>query len=414
MASRKLRAHTRRDYKLLHEGLSDKEISSHSDSSAHSEPESQGDTLPEFFHAHSGLSPRSRRAHDAPRQVSDSSDDDIVSLHNKEASIDGQIARLQAKDRIQAKEAKLAILQGASSRAPKHSSSSRSKSRLPSNKTRPALASAAAVTLQHLRRHKVAKAATSSLKKLSLGMASDTDDSSSDPDSSNDSDSSIDESDVFSHRAKRRLGKVKSGRVAKTHDIVVTPLNWPHTFLRYGHAGKDTVFENLDMPLLVAGELEILKSPSTNKVEKAGRAELLQSLMYNSKIYTWANCLEYFGAILSFIEKGGAWSNSVAFANIQQNTLIHKKLSRSLPSGTGTLTQTAGVKSPQTWYCRSYQSNECSLPEGHEQDFRGKTHKASHICSFCYQTRKLKLKHSERDCSAAKSSGNSKIHANNA
>jgi hypothetical protein len=256
----------------------------------------------------------------------------------------------------------------------------------------------------------VAKDAASTLKKLAIGLSSDSDDTSSDSDSTNSSVSSLDDS----HRHKLRSGKNKSGRVAKTHDSVVTPLNWPHTFLRYGHSGKDTAFENLDMPLLVAGELEIIKCSSTNKVEKAGRAELLQSLMYNSKVYTWANCLEYFGAILSFIEKGGTWANTVAFANIQQNTLINKKLSRSSPSGSGTPNPTAGVKSPQTWFCRLFQSNECSLPEGHEQEFRGKTHKAFHICSFCYQTRRLKFKHSERDCSAAKQSGNSKSHANNA
>jgi hypothetical protein len=132
MESHTLRNQTRKNYKLLHEGRHTKDSavapSSTDDSSSHSEAESHADILPEFFHSKSVHSTRYRRGRDGVRIPSNSSDDDIVSLNNKEASIDVQIERLKLKKRIMAKEATLSSLQGPSS-APKHSSSVRHKKR---------------------------------------------------------------------------------------------------------------------------------------------------------------------------------------------------------------------------------------------------------------------------------------------
>ena len=220
-------------------------------------------------------------------------------------------------------------------------------------------------------------------------------------DHSSSSSSSRDSSPVSSCHSKRR-GKPKSSRVAKSHDIVIKTLQWPHTFLKYSHMSLNVDFNMLDLPLLVAGELEIAKSHSATSKENLGRAELLQSLMYSSKIYTWSNCLDYFGAVLAFIERGGEWTDNLTLNTIQQNTLLQRESSRANPSGTGTPFSTGGVahSQHQTWYCRAFQSGDCSLPDGHDQLMRGKQIKMHHICAFCLTNKKIMATHSEIHCNA--------------
>jgi hypothetical protein len=134
--------------------------------------------------------------------------------------------------------------------------------------------------------------------------------------------------DCTTQQDEGHVGKIrplKSGRVAKNSDIVNVCLLWPHTSLKFSYAAKDIKFDDLDLPLLVAGELEIQTNPIVSQHEKMCRMTLLQSVMYFSKRYVWTNCLEYFGAVLAHVERGGPFNDSEALAIIQQNTLINFK-----------------------------------------------------------------------------------------
>jgi hypothetical protein len=214
--------------------------------------------------------------------------------------------------------------------------------------------------------------------------------------------------------ADPRAGKptaLRSGRVAKNCDIVLLSLLWPHTSLKFSYASRDIKFEELDIALLVAGELEIQANPSIQPSEKLHRLNLLQSIMYFSKRYVWSNCLDYFGAILAHVERGGLFSDSEALAVIQQNTLNSVKkplpISSSTPSpSTNTITyptqhmpvpQPAATQS-RPWFCKPFQNGSCQLAEPHDQIYHGSSIRVMHICAFCSLYRKTVAKHPEKDC----------------
>jgi hypothetical protein len=204
---------------------------------------------------------------------------------------------------------------------------------------------------------------------------------------------------------------LRSGRVAKNCDIVLLSLLWPHTSLKFSYASRDIKFEELDIALLVAGELEIQSNPSIDQSEKLHRLNLLQSIMYFSKRFVWSNCLDYFGAILAHVERGGLFSDSEALAVIQQNTLNSVKknwpISHSNPSPSPSTNTypSQHILAPQPvatqthpWFCKPFQNGSCQLAEPHDQMYHGNPIKVSHICAYCSLYRKIVSKHPEKDC----------------
>ena len=188
---------------------------------------------------------------------------------------------------------------------------------------------------------------------------------------------------------------LRSGRVAKNCDVVVLSLFWPHTSLKFSYASRDIRFEDLDTALLVAGELEIQNNPSVDPLEKAHRLALLQSIMYFSKRYSWNNCLDYFGAILAHVERGGSFGDSEALAVIQLNTLnmvkkpwpLTQATQLSVPSNTYALSHyvpsaPTNQAQPRTWFCQTYQQGLCSLLDPHEQLYHGQPKVVSRICDY--------------------------------
>ena len=262
-------------------------------------------------------------------------------------------------------------------------------------------AQAAVVDLNALRRLNVAAQAEQTLERLDPFSVGRTE-SESHSDGSGDTDCSA-QSVSSSNRLGKRHKKLKSGRAAKQVDLVKRVLEWPHTYLKYAHGTKDLKFDALDLPLLVAGELEIACRSNASSSDKKARACLLQALMYHSKLYTWSNCLDYFGAVLNYIEQGGTWQDFNVFAEMQNNTLLTKKSSR-MPGSSGGTSPSAYVPAASSaaafrpWFCRDFQSGECTLSDGHDQLIRGKTVKVYHICSYCSLFRKSTQKHPENQC----------------
>jgi hypothetical protein len=198
---------------------------------------------------------------------------------------------------------------------------------------RAATANAAVLDLNALRGLNVAAQAEKTLQRLDPFTAGH-DGSDTQSDGSEGTDSSAHSS--TSSRIGKRQRKLKSGRAAKQVDIVQRVLEWPHTFLKYAYGTKDVKFDALDLPLLVAGELEIACRSNASISDKKARAGLLQAVMYHSKLFIWANCLEFFGSVLNHIEQGGTWQDFNIFSEIQNNTLMTKKASRVPGSSGGT------------------------------------------------------------------------------
>ncbi|CAC5400129.1 unnamed protein product [Mytilus coruscus] len=134
---------------------------------------------------------------------------------------------------------------------------------------------------------------------------------SSDSSDSDSSESSTDEvtsskSDTDSSRKKKSLKKrkVKSGMVAQASDDVQNPQTWPHTTLQYEYINKSVSFQDLDLKLFVAGELEIIGSSKIKTDERNTRLSLLKKIVYYSSIYQWKSLLDFYGAFLRQIETG--------------------------------------------------------------------------------------------------------------
>ena len=79
-------------------------------------------------------------------------------------------------------------------------------------------------------------------------------------------------------------------------------LKWPNEHLgaRYNNYGKsDIKYKQLDLRLLVAGELNILMDESMSESERLARIELLGDDVFNAAHYQWQAVLKFHAAVLA-------------------------------------------------------------------------------------------------------------------
>ncbi len=192
---------------------------------------------------------------------------------------------------------------------------------------------------------------------------------------------------VFGLANLGKLGK-KSGREAKVTDSVVNTLAWPHTQLNYTNACS---FDNIDLALLVAGEITIISSKKITEEEKQGRLELLRLVAYNSKLYQWAAVREFYATILLDIEKGVRnWGSRESYRDAEPNTLY------------GSRKESSNSNKPaiqKRFFCAQYQTGTCKLGPKHEATLGadGKKVQVEHFCRACHRTLKTYPMHAECD-----------------
>ena len=99
--------------------------------------------------------------------------------------------------------------------------------------------------------------------------------------SSSDSPSSSSSSDNSVKKIKRYISNSKreSGIYDKPSDEVVEK--------QYEYAGSKMSFEDLELNLFLAGELEIISGNKISDKEKKGRIELLKKISYFYELYEW-------------------------------------------------------------------------------------------------------------------------------
>ena len=212
------------------------------------------------------------------------------------------------------------------------------------------------------------------------------------------------------HRGKGRA--TKSGRSRRAGDSVVKSEVWPQAKLSLQYAGRRLKYDELSMPLFVAGFIESLDSDI-----KRGRTEQLnsklmhlKSLMYAASYQDWDVILELNTAIVSDIERGHRqWGDSTldiesrVFSSVtlkgvtRQGTLaspkgIGGKTSMSVTGDTnvGGAGKTAGVM-----FCRQFQSGKCNKPKSHIGFVNGKRNTVTHICATCWLVERVQHSHSE-------------------
>jgi hypothetical protein len=179
--------------------------------------------------------------------------------------------------------------------------------------------------LNKLRSDNVIKTKTKNkVKKILELESSDTDSTcSSSNSSSSDSSSSSSSSDNSVKKIKKYKSKSKrkSGIYDKPSDEVVKKQLWPQSKLQYEYAGSKMSFEDLELNLFVAGELEIISGKKISDKEKKGRIKLLKKISYFYELYEWKGIKKLYAHIIRQIENGLAdWTHD--FSEVETPLLI--------------------------------------------------------------------------------------------
>jgi hypothetical protein len=270
---------------------------------------------------------------------------------------------------------------------------------------------------------KLKKEAKKESKKIGLFSSSESEvcsDDSSDSDissSSNDVESSSDSEEESvqgsSYKKKKLVNKhkkscKKSGIVQKSSDKIRYKQRYPHSQLRYEFVSHDISFQNLDLNLFVAGELEIISDPKTKGSEQTGRLALLKRIMYLNTSHDFKLLKSYYAAVLREIELGSkSWNDDFTYLELVLFNSNYSSSKSSLQQGAKPKKYPssqyskpfADTDSSPVWFCSAYQRNRCEQKHNHMIVVRGKMHMAQHICATCWIKDKVKLQHPESSSS---------------
>ena len=209
------------------------------------------------------------------------------------------------------------------------------------------------------------------------------------------------------HKGKGRAPK--SGRSCRAGDSVVKSEVWPQAKLSLQYAGRRLKYDELSMPLFVAGFIESLDSDI-----KRGRTEQLncklmhlKGLMYAASYQNWDVILELHTAIVSDIERvHRRWGDSTLDIESRVFSGANKKrigvsgqeavVSNKDMSGTGSEPDVGGDgDAAAVMFCGQYQSGKCDKSSPHVGFVNGTRHTVKHICATCWLVERVQHCHSE-------------------
>jgi len=189
--------------------------------------------------------------------------------------------------------------------------------------------------------------------------------------------------------------KLSSGLFRCSSSEVRKEVVWPMDKLGPQHSqyGKAVYHKDLDMRLLVLGELEIISGREASKIEKIERMKFLKEIIFNAEHFEWSALLRLHAAVLREIELGNMdWGES--HSHMTQLILTPYPKLRQSRSNDKTEIPLKDRKTPQVWYCKDYNGATCSL---HDKDpFKmnnGSSVEARHVCAKCYMETKQMLHH---------------------
>ena len=204
----------------------------------------------------------------------------------------------------------------------------------------------------------------------------------------------------FSGLDNKALKGKKSGLdLVRNECIVLNTQRCPHTHLKHEYAASIVKYRDLTLRLFVAGELEII-ALTVDMVEKLGRQNFLQKMMYHAGKYEWDCLLDLYAAVIKSIESGEkSWDDN--FQDIEHMILSLRPVSRvghdkskvwasSAQKSTGTTS-----RSHRVMFCAPFQSGDCKEGEVHQASVYGKKYTVRHICAKCWMNDKEMRSHNE-------------------
>ena len=179
-------------------------------------------------------------------------------------------------------------------------------------------------------------------------------------------------------------------------------VQWPNDNLgpRYNNFGKAEVkFRQLDLRLLLAGELNIVCQGGVSEMEKEARLRLLGDIVFYSAHYQWPALLKFHAAVLSEVEEGApGWGYD--YSRLEQQMLMPfplaknkgerkvERVNRPASAANG-----GGKPDERVVYCGEFQNGSCTLQDNHGGKFFGQSVVFQHICATCWKESKTRAHH---------------------
>ena len=203
--------------------------------------------------------------------------------------------------------------------------------------------------------------------------------------------------------------KVRSGLRDTELDTVVRHMKCPQAHLGMKYSSVPLKFEQLDLRLFVAGELNIICAENQYMIpEHRGRLSLLQDIVYSAGHYEWSAVSNYYGQIIHELEaEVRQWGDSRSELRSQVLAPFVKSSPSSVESQSGGYGSSRSRRRddrspsrsdrPSVMYCYDYNHSSCSAQAPHVANIRGKPYAVHHICSRCLSETKVKAEHPQSD-----------------
>jgi hypothetical protein len=215
--------------------------------------------------------------------------------------------------------------------------------------------------------------------------------------------------------------KPVSGRVAKIENTVSKQVLWPHSALDPKYVSPHPSYDNIDYPLLVAGEIAIILDSRTSKEEIQFRLRLLRELSYCVRVCRWQIARQYHSAFLTEVEREARdWSNQ-NFSELVTSVLAANAAGAQGPQHSVTQDSQGSIANPtrfnrarrrpqfdkdkvQHFFCKDFNQGSCTYNTDHKGELGGRQVLLEHICATCWLRHGEHVRHSEvKDCSRYKS-----------
>jgi hypothetical protein len=207
-------------------------------------------------------------------------------------------------------------------------------------------------------------------------------------------------------------GKLKptSGRSAKPDTNISKEILWPHSAIEVQFTGTQFSYDQLDFPLLAAGEIAIVLDPKVSAEERGGRLHLLKTLAYYSRTRQWSDVRSLHSAVLNQIEQNQRSWTDKQFSELASNVFLTnpgqhtgKQLSLSAQSGparvhnrgnrpfqkrgraaSGPPSSGRSVYKVDRFFCSDFNQGICPHKDAHLGRLGESDRWLEHFCASCY------------------------------
>jgi len=150
------------------------------------------------------------------------------------------------------------------------------------------------------------------------------------------------------------------------------------------YVSKDVEYDNLTLAEFAAGFASILRLPHLSVAEREARTDHFANLMYLATQFPWSIVRKLHAAVLFEIECGRLrWGDSMA--HLEARLLHSFQFSRRGGQSDAAYEDSSSLDKSTVFFCRGYQSGQCSSSNDHVGYIRNERKWLQHICARCWR-----------------------------